>query len=178
MNKISERLVIYCPFHEASTYLAVFFAEHQVGDDDTARIALRPPIGMFADRRPLIRRGLVATLYPRRSISALSPAYSVTWSPKTGVSFPEFAGAITVEKSPRDHCFSLIVSGHSKWPLNLARTMFDATFDRRITRGLARGLLRSIAGHVENARAHDEAARAGYSPLTHFSREWSDYAKI
>jgi hypothetical protein len=117
-------------------------------------------------------------LYPLHSISDPHPTYSVTWSPKTGVSFPEFAGALAVEKGPRDHSFGLIVSGHYESPLGGVGTMFDATLGRRITHESARDLLRSIADYVENAWAHDEAARAGYSPLTHFARDWSYAARI
>lgn len=178
MNDISERLVVHCPFHEGPSYLAVFIAEHQAGDDRTVCIALHLPIGMFADRRPLIERSIVATLYPLPSISDLYPAYSVTWPAETGVSFPEFAGTLGVQSRRRDHCLGLIVSGRYELPLNMVGRSFDATLGRRLTHGSARDLLRSIADHVENAWAHDEAARAGYSPLTHFTRDWSDTDKI
>jgi hypothetical protein len=178
MSDIDERRVVRCPFHEASSYLGAFIAEHQAGDDGTVRIALHLPIGMFADRRPLIERRLVATLYPLPWISDLYPTYSVTWSAKTDVSLPEFAGALAVENCRRHHCFQLIVSGRCGSPLKAVGTTRDATFGRRLTLGSARDLLRSIAEHVENASAHDEAARAGYSPLTHFTRDWSDSGRM
>ena len=68
MSDISERLVVHCPDREASRHLAAFVAEHNVGDG-TLRIALRLPNSMFADRRALIERRVVATLYPLRSMA-------------------------------------------------------------------------------------------------------------
>jgi hypothetical protein len=176
MSDINERLIVRCPYHEAPSYLAAFVAEHQV-DDGTVRIALRLPVKMFADGGQLIEGSLVANLYPLRASSDPHPTYSVAWSPKTGVSFPEFAGALAIEKGPREYSFGLIVSGQYESPSGVG-TMFDATLSRRFTHGSARDLLQSIAGHVENACAHDEAARAGYSPLTHFARDWSDGTKM
>lgn len=160
MSDISERLVVHCPDREASRHLAAFIADHQVGDG-TVRIALRLPIGVFADRRTLIERRVVATLYPLRSISDPHPTYSVTWSAKGGGPFPKFAGALAVEKAPHDDCFGLVVSGHYDPPLGVAGTIFDATLGRRIAHSSARDLLRSIADYVENACAHNAAARAG-----------------
>jgi hypothetical protein len=176
MSDINERLIVRCPYHEAPAYLAAFVAEHQV-DDGTVRVALRLPAEMFADGRQLSEGSLVATLYPLHAISDPYPTYTVTWSPKAGVSFPEFAGALAVEKGPCDDSFGLIVSGQYESPGGVG-TMFDTILSRRFTHDSAQDLLHSIAGHVENARAHDEAARAGYSPLTHFARDWSGTAKI
>jgi hypothetical protein len=45
MTQISERLVVHCPDHEASHYVAAFVAEHRAGDG-TVRIALRLPISV------------------------------------------------------------------------------------------------------------------------------------
>jgi hypothetical protein len=159
MSDISERLVVHCPDREASQHLAAFIAAHQTGDG-TVRIALRLPVGIFADRRTLIERRIIATLYPLRSITDQHPTYSVTWSSKGGGPFPQFAGALAVEKSANDDCFGLIVSGHYDPPLGAAGAIFDMTLGRRIAHASARDLLRSIADYVENACAHNEAARA------------------
>ena len=173
MSDISERLVVHCPDREASRYLAHFIADHQVGDG-TVRIALRLPIGLFTERRTLIERRVIATLYPLRSISDPHPTYSVTWAPRGGAPFPEFAGALAVVKSPHDDCFSLIVSGHYEPPFGGAGAMFDAALGRRIAHASARDLLRSIADYVEKACAHNEAARAGYSR----SKAYAGYSRI
>jgi hypothetical protein len=162
MSDISERLVVHCPDREASRHLAAFVAEHNVGDG-TLRIALRLPNSMFADRRALIERRVVATLYPLRSISDPHPTYSVTWSPQGGGPFPEFSGALAVEKSALDECFGLLISGHYDPPFGSVGSLFDAALGRRIAHTSARDLLRSIADYVENACAHSEAARAGHS---------------
>jgi hypothetical protein len=162
MSDISERLVVHCPDHEASRHLAAFVSEHQLGDG-TVRVALRLPLSKFADRRALIERRVVATLYPLRSITDPHPTYSVTWSPKGGGPFPQFAGALAVEKSPHDDCFGLLVSGHYDPPFGAVGAMFDDTLGRRIAHASARDLLRSIADYVENACAHTGAARAGFS---------------
>jgi hypothetical protein len=161
MSDISERLVVHCPDQEASRHLAAFLAGHR-GEDGRVHIALRLPMTMFADRQSLIERRVVATLYPLHSLDEPHPTYSVTWTAKGGGPFPDFAGALAVEKRPRDDCFGLIVSGHYEPPFGMIGTMFDATFGRRIAHASARDLLRSIADYVENACAHSSAARAGF----------------
>lgn len=162
MSDISERLVVHCPDHEASRHLAAFISDHQA-DDGTVRIVLRLPIGTFVDRRALIERQVCATLYPLKSMSDPQPTYSVTWSPKGGGPFPEFAGALAVQKTARDDSFRLIVSGHYEPPFGAIGALIDATLGRRIAHASARDLLRSIADYVENACAHSGAARAGFS---------------
>jgi hypothetical protein len=127
------------------------------------RVVLRLPVSMFADRRSLIERRVIATLFPLRSIDDPHPTYSVTWASKGGGPFPEFAGALAVEKSPSDDCFGLVVSGHYEPPYGVLAAMFDATLGRRIAHASARDLLRSIADYVENACAHRVAARAGFA---------------
>jgi hypothetical protein len=161
MSDISERLVVHCPDHEASRHLAAFVADHQTGDG-TLQIALRLPIGIFADRRTLLERRVVATLYPLRSISDAHPTYSVTWSAKGGGPLPSFAGALAVEKVARDDCFGLMLSGHYEPPFGAVGAVFDAALGRRIAHASARDLLRSIADYVEKVCAHNSAARAGY----------------
>jgi hypothetical protein len=163
MSDISERLVVHCPDREASHHLADFLATHATGDG-TLCIALRLPMGVFADRRTLIERLIVATLYPLRSISDPHPTYSVTWSSKSGGPFPKFAGALAVEKRPNDDSFGLVLSGYYEPPFGAAGAMFDAALGRRIAHATARDLLRSIADYVENACAHREATRTGRGP--------------
>jgi hypothetical protein len=109
MTDICERLVVNCPNHKASQYLAAFVAEYQVGDG-TVHIALRRPI--FADRR-LTGRPVVATL-SLQSTGELYPSYAVSWLSKGVGPSPEFAGTLTVEKCRRDDCFGLILSGQYK----------------------------------------------------------------
>jgi len=161
MADISERLVVHCPDREASRHLSSFIADHQVGDG-TVSVKLRLPIHLFAERRSLLERRIVATLYPLRSVSDPHPTYSVTWSPRAGGPFPEFAGALAVEKSPFDDCFGLLVSGHYELCFGAVSDWIDAALGRRIAHASARDLLRAIADYVENACAHSAAARAGY----------------
>ena len=164
MTDICERLVVHCPDHEASRYLAAFVADHR-SEDGTVRITLRLPISASADRRPLTERPVVATLYPLESIGDLHPTYSVTWLPKGDGPSPEFAGALAVTTSPRADCFGLILSGH--YQQGAAGTSRVDKRGRRIARVSAREVLRTIADHVEKARAHNEAALAGHSALAH-----------
>jgi hypothetical protein len=161
MTDISERLVVHCPAKEASHHLSAFIAEHQLGDG-TIRIGLRLPISLFANRRSLIERQVVATLYPLRAAHDPHPTYSVTWSPRGGGPFPDFAGALAVEKSAHNDFFGLLVSGHYEPPFGTVGALFDAALGRRIAQASARDLLRSIADYIENARAHEAAARAGH----------------
>jgi hypothetical protein len=170
MTDFCERLVVHCPDQDASHYLAAFVAEHQVGDG-TMRIALRLAIGRSADRRSLIERPVVATLYSLQSINDPHPTYSITWLPKGDGPSPEFAGALAVESSLQDDCFSLILSGHYE-RFGGVGAMFGASRGRRIAHVSGRDVLRSIANQVENARAHNDAAHAGHNPLTYVPRGW------
>lgn len=169
MTHICERLVVHCPDQDASRYLAAFVAEHQVGDG-SVHIALRPAIVMSADRRSLIERRVVATLNSLQSINDPHPTYSVTWLPKGDGPSPEFAGALAVESSPQDDCFSLILSGDYE-PFGGVGAMFGASRGRRIAHVSGRDVLRSIANQVETARAHNDAAHGGRSPLTCLPRD-------
>ena len=81
MTDISERTVVHCPDRQASRHLSSFIDDHQVGDG-TVSVALRLPLNLFAERRSLPERRIVATLYPLRSVSDPHPTYSVTWSPR------------------------------------------------------------------------------------------------
>lgn len=165
MSDISERLTVHCPDSEAAGHVAAFVAKHQTGDG-TIRIPLRLPAGTFADRRSLAERRVIATLYPLHSTRDPHPTYSVTWAPQGGGAFPEFAGALAVEKGPRDACFGLMVSGHYEPPAVAVGALFDVALGARIVRTVARDLLHTIADHVHNAQAHCAAARAGRGPLT------------
>jgi hypothetical protein len=165
MPDVRERRVVHCPDHEASHYLASFVAEHQVGDG-SVRIALGLPISIVADRRIRIERRVIAKLYPLEWIGDPHPSYAVTWLPNGDGPAPKFAGALAVEQSPRDDCFGLILSGDYE-PVS---AMFDATHGRRIAHAAARNLLRSIANHVEKARAQNAAAHAGHSLLMLLTR--------
>jgi hypothetical protein len=160
MTEICERCVVACPEHRASHYLARFVANHRVGDG-TVRFALRRPIIKFADRRSLTERPLVATL-SLQSMSDLDPTYSITWMPKGDGPSPEFVGTLAVEKCRRDDCFRLILRGHYQ-PVSLADARLDDEAGRRTARVSAREVLRAIAGYVNDAYAHDEAALAGHS---------------
>jgi hypothetical protein len=161
MSHISERLVVHCPDRDASGHLAAFVAKHRA-DDGTTRITLRLPLRLFSEHRSLVERRVIATLYPLNSSRDPHPTYSVTWSPAGGGPFPEFAGALAVEKTPSDDSFGLIVSGYYEPPLGMVGALFDAALGRKIAHLSARDLLRSIGDHVENSVAHNEAARAGH----------------
>jgi hypothetical protein len=162
MVDISERLIVHCPDPEACRHLAAFIAEHE-NADGSIRVALRLPIGLFAGRKSLTERRVMATLEPLRSITDAHPTYSVTWSSQAGAMFPDFSGALAVERAPRDDCFGLLVSGHYEPPFGrFGGAMVDATLGKRIAHAAARDLLRTVADYVENACAHNEAARAGH----------------
>src|SRR5664279_5265613 len=81
MSNISERLVVHCPYHEAPSYFASFFAKYQVGGGNRACIALHLPVRMFADRLLSLAQIVIATLYPVHSISDPNPRYLVSGRP-------------------------------------------------------------------------------------------------
>jgi hypothetical protein len=156
----ARKRIVRCPYDEAAQFLTAFIAQHRTGDG-SARIALRLPAGIFAERRSLVERRLCATLYPLHSMSDQQQIYSVTWSLPAFGAYPEYSGALAVEKSAHDDCFGIFVSGdYGELPYTSSG---DATLLRRIAQASARELLRTIADYVENACAHSFAARAGYS---------------
>jgi hypothetical protein len=163
MSDINKRIV-HCPFNEAANYLAAFMAQHRTGDG-SAHIALRLPIGCFAERRSLVERRLCATLYPLRDTHQVC---SVTWSLPGANEVPEFNGALVIEKHARDDRFGLLVCGNYEL-LPFPDTTCDATLFRRITQASARKLLRTISEFVERACAHSFAARAGYRKATQYA---------
>jgi hypothetical protein len=150
MTDICERRVVRRPERDASHCLAALVAEHRARDGKV-HIALRLPLRMFARwKSPIVRR-VIATFYPLQSLGDEHPTYSVSWSARGGGPFPEFAGALAVEKLPCDDYFGLILSGHYEPPLGTMGALFDAILGHRIAHGLAQDLLRSIAAHLENA---------------------------
>jgi hypothetical protein len=149
MIDICVRRVVRRPERDALNCLAAFVAGHRVRDGKV-RISLRLPSGIFATSRSSIARRVIATFYPLQSLGAEHPTYSVSWSARDGRPFPEFAGALAVEKLPCDDYFGLILSGHYEPPLGTMGVLFDAIVDHRIAHGLAEHFLRSIAAHLEN----------------------------
>jgi len=152
MTNICERLVVHCPEREAAHRLAAFVAEHRDGDGFLS-LPLRLPVTMFATWKVTFERRAVATVYSLSSAGDSHPTYSVTWSSGDGGPFPEFAGALAVERSLLLDRFSLVLSGHYQPPFGAVGAVFDAGLGKRIAQGSVTGLLRSIADHVEHASA-------------------------
>src|SRR5450755_4026068 len=167
LSKVMKRLV-HCPYHEAAEYLGSFIAQHRA-PDGSARIVLRLPISTFAEPRTLAERRLSAALYPLHSSRDPQQVYSVTWSPTMRGAFPEFSAALAFEQPVRDDCFGMFVSGSFELFSVPMDAGLDAALFRRIANASARDLLRTIADYVENACAHDFAARAGFGKPTQYS---------
>jgi hypothetical protein len=158
----ARKRIVRCPYDEATQFLTAFIAQHRTGDG-SARIALRLPAGIFAERRSLVERRLCATLYPLHSMNDRQQIYSVTWTLPAFGAWPEYSGALAVEKGAHDDCFGIFVSGDYEQLPCTGSGGGDAMLLRRIAQASARELLRTIAGYVENACAHSFAARAGNS---------------
>jgi hypothetical protein len=167
LSKVMKRLV-HCPYQEAAEYLGSFIAQHRA-PDGSSRIGLRLPISTFAEPRTLAERRLSAALYPLHSSRDPQQVYSVTWSPTTRGAFPEFSAALAFEQPARDDCFGMFVSGSFELFSVPMDASLDAALFRRIANASARDLLRTIADYVENACAHDFAARAGFGKPTKYS---------
>ncbi len=150
MADICERRVVRRPERDASHCLAAFIGEHRVRDGKV-HVALRLPFRNFATRKSPIERRVIATFYPLQPLGDEHSTYSVSWSAQGGGPFPEFAGALAVEKLPCDDCFGLILSGHYEPPLGSIGALFDAILGHRIAHGSTQDLLRSIAAHAEKA---------------------------
>lgn len=152
--------IVHCPYDDTGRFLNAFTALHRTGNG-SARIALRLPVSIFAERRSLVERRLWATLYPLHATSDRHHVYSVTWSLRSVGAFPEFNGALAVDRGESEDSSVASLMGNYE---SLSRTgPDDALLFRRIAHACARELLRTIAEYVEHARAHDFAARAGYS---------------
>jgi hypothetical protein len=165
MTDISERLVVRCPNHEASDYLAAFVADHIQGDG-SVRMKMRLPISRHSDRRPLAERAVVGAFCPLKASGVGFPSYSLSWLTKGDGPSPEFTGTLAIGQLMQDDSFGLILSGHCA-PRGTAGAKSCA--GRRIARVSPRAVLELIAVYIENARAHNEAALAGHSPLTFLS---------
>jgi hypothetical protein len=152
--------IVRSPYDEAARFLNSFIAQHRLSDG-SARIGLRLPIGIFAERRSVVERRLWATVYPLHATSDRHHVYSVTWSLDSVGAFPEFNGALAIERGESYDTSAVYVRGN--YELLPDAGSDDGTLFRRVAHASARELLRTIAEHVENACAHDFAARAGYS---------------
>jgi len=158
--------IVRAPYDETARFLTAFIVHHQLSDGSTC-IALRLPNGIFAERRSVVERRLWANVYPRRARRDREHVYAVTWSLRSVGAFPEFNGALAIEPGESGDTSNLHLSGNYEL-LPYARTADVALF-RRVAHASARELLRTIADYVENACAHDFAARAGYSKPMQFS---------
>jgi hypothetical protein len=158
MPDICERLVVHCAQHEAAQRLAAFVAEHR-DVNGSLSIALRLPITMFAAWKVALEQRAVASFYSLSSAADSHPTYSIAWSSADGGAFPEFAGALAVERTLLRDRFSLVLSGHYQVPFGAAGAVFDAGLGKRVARGFVCGFLRSIADHVERASAETTAGR-------------------
>ncbi len=164
MSDFRERLVVLSRDNEATRNFAAFLSEQTAGDA-RIRVPLRLPVNVFSDRRALIERRVIATLLSVRSIDDASPAYSVAWTSQATQPFPHVTGALNVEKSPLDDRIVLLLNGHVGPPSEQQSESagdVDSMLNLRIAQAAARDLLRAIAEFIENAAAHNAAARAGH----------------
>jgi hypothetical protein len=152
--------IVRSPYDDAARLIVAFVAQHR-SSDGSVRIGLRLPNALFAERRSVVERRLWAVLYPLHAAGDANQVYPVSWSLEFIGSFPEFNGALAIERGESDDTSVVYVSGDYEL-LSCDRTADVALF-RRIAHACARELLRAIAEFVENACAHDFAARAGYS---------------
>jgi len=150
MTDICERRLVHLPERDAALALASFVAACKAGGGNV-RVAL------FA------RHG-VAEFYALCSSSDPYPTYSVTWAPRAGHLFPDFAGALAVERLPTPDRFGLILSGHYEPPLGTFGAAFDIVIGRRVAHATAQDLLRAIVHRIEaplpRADVNAGAARA------------------
>ena len=162
MTDFRERLVVLSRDNEATRNFAAFLSEQTSADGQT-RVPLRLPVNVFNDRRALTERRVSATLVPLRPIDDESPAYAIAWASQTMPAFPELSGTLMIEKSPVDDRLVIIVTGHAAPPVqHVPGDAVDAVLNGRIAQAAARDLLRAIAEFIENAAAHNAAARAGH----------------
>jgi hypothetical protein len=164
MTDICERFVVHCPALDAPDYLAAFVADHK-RRHGSAQTTLRIPIDALLHRRPMTELSAGASHWPK-AIGEPYPAYSVTWLPDGNGTSAEFIGALAVEKVAQDDWFGLILRGHCA---AIGPAGAECNTGCRLAKASPRTVLHAIANYVENARAHNEAALAGHSPLTYVS---------
>ena len=158
--------IVRAPYDDAARFLTAFIAHHRLSDGSTC-VALRLPNGIFAERRSVVERRLWANVYPRHATRDRQHVYGVTWSLRSVGAFPEFNGTLAIEPGESDDTCNLCVTGNYEL-LPYARSADVALF-RRVAHASARELLRTVADYIENACAHDFAARAGYSKPMQFA---------
>ena len=149
-----QRTLVHCSSAQSARRLSDVFREFGNAAGDTAKFSL------VLDLNVPGRRAVVVTLQTHYIKGDMEPRYGAQWASAEPGPFPLFAGELRCEGDESYNLFNLVLDGFYEPPLGLIGAGFDAIVGTRIAAICARNLLSTIAEHIENAFAIDEAAKA------------------
>jgi hypothetical protein len=151
MSKLSETIVVACPYHLAQQYIA---------------FSLRKPLekpGVMTVRVPLgdmqVSKDVLATVSEGTDPMHFDQPWNVHWSPVGGGPYPDFDGQITVRADEDYTSCILEIQGEYRPPGGAAGKAFDAVVGRKIASATARALLEQIARDLIERYQTIQAAR-------------------
>jgi hypothetical protein len=144
VSKISETVLLDCPFSASLDYVEEFFDEHR-------RLPLKGVRTVKTDVS--VQYDLVVD---RNDTARLHDALAIRWQPKEHLPLPSFHGSLTVR--PHVNRTELRLEGGYVPPLGAAGKTFDAVVGRNIARDTMEGLLREVKTFVDSAWQRDRSA--------------------
>ena len=143
MSKISETIVVGCPYHMAQQFLADALRKPF---DKPGTMTVRVPLGGID-----VAKDVLATVTEGADPMHFDQPWKVHWSPVGGGPYPDFDGEITV-RADEDYTTCLLEIQGEYRPQGVALgEAFDAVVGRKVASATARALLDQLA--------HDLAAR-------------------
>ncbi|HKE36704.1 MAG TPA: hypothetical protein VKB39_04690 [Candidatus Baltobacteraceae bacterium] len=151
MSKLSESIVVKCPYHLAQQFVA-----------DALRKPLGEP-GVMTVRVPLagidVSKDVVATVKEGADPMHFDQPWKVHWTPLDGGPYPDFDGEITV-RADEDYTTCLLeVTGDYRPPGGVLGQAFDALAGHKIAAATATALLEQIAAIIVARYQSIQAAR-------------------
>jgi len=150
MSKLSETIVVGCPYHLAQQYVADVLREPA---NKPGIMTLRVPIGDVG-----VTKDVLATVGAGTDPMHFDQPWKVHWTPIGGL-YPNFEGEITV-RADEDYTTCLLeLQGDYRPPGGAIGQAFDAVVGRKIASATARALLEEIAHRIVARYRSVEAAK-------------------
>lgn len=151
MSKLSETIVVGCPYNLAKQFLA-----------DAMQTALDKP-GVMTVRVPLgaldVAKDVTVSVSPGADPMHFDQPWTLHWSPAGGGPYPDFDGEMTV-RADEDYTSCLLeLEGGYRPPGGALGEAFDAVAGRKIASATARALLEKIGAEMVERYRSLQAAR-------------------
>lgn len=151
MSKLSETIVVACPYHLAKQYLAdVLRTSREKPDAMTVGI----PFGGLD-----VSKQVEFTTSEGADPMHFDQPWKLHWSPAGGGPYPDFDGELTV-RADEDYTSCLLeLQGAYRPPGGLAGEAFDTVAGRKIASATARALLEKVGAELVERYWSVQAAR-------------------